>query len=103
MPDPSAPPQPQRPRRFWLWAPYAALLVALLAWTGVWWVESLRLQAALGDQAARLRSRGYTAAWSSAKVDGWPFRLRLTLTAPSLGESSGWGLSAPRIQAPDMA
>ncbi|MGZ3370434.1 MAG: DUF2125 domain-containing protein [Caulobacteraceae bacterium] len=107
MPDPSARPQPQspprKPRRFWLFAPYVALLVAILAWSGVWMVEKWRLEHKLLDQAEALRKQGYTAQWSSLKLDGYPFRLHLALIGPKFADSAGWGLSAPRLQAQAMA
>src|SRR4051812_33743479 len=98
MPEPSSPLQPKRPRRFWLFAPYAALLVAVAGWTGVWWMEKTRLQQALQDQAAELTGRGYAVSWTTTEVDGWPFRLHVTLLAPRFGEPSGWSLAAPRIE-----
>ena len=104
MPDLSASPQPQKkPKRFWLFAPYGALLIAVLAWTAVWWVEKLRVEHAVARQAVALEQQGYTAHWASVKVDGWPFRLRVTLTAPQAGDSAGWGLTAPRLMAQAMA
>jgi hypothetical protein len=104
MPDPSTPPQPhKKPKRFWLFAPYVALLVAVLAWTAVWWVERLRLEHALTQKAAAFEKQGYIVRWSALKVDGWPFRLRVTLTAPQAGDSAGWSLAAPRLVAQAMA
>jgi hypothetical protein len=112
MPDPSASPQapsPQasaprkRPRRFWLFAPYIALLVAVLAWSAVWWVEKARLEQELPRRAAALQKQGYVAQWSSLKVDGYPFRLHLVLIGPRLGDSAGWGLAATRVEAEALA
>jgi hypothetical protein len=99
MPEPNAPSQPQTPRRFWLFAPYVAVAVALIAWTGVWFAERMTLEKVLRDQAAALTARGYAASFTVAGIDGWPFRLRLTLLAPRFGEPSGWSVSAPRLQA----
>jgi hypothetical protein len=107
MPDPSAPPQPKSPRkrpsRFWLFAPYAALLVAALAWSAYWWAASGRLQRKVIDEAKALQMQGYVARWSSIKVDGYPFRLRLVLTGPRLADSAGWGFSATRLEAMALA
>jgi hypothetical protein len=103
MPEPSSIPQPSRPRRFWLWAPYVALLAAVVAWTGVWWTMKTRVETALADQAARLRAQGYAVSWSGLKVAGWPFRLDVTLIQPRLAEPSGWALSAPRLDGEGMA
>jgi hypothetical protein len=104
MPDPSASPQPRKKHsRFWLFAPYAALLVAVLAWTGVWWMEKLKIQHEITGKAATLEKQGYTAHWSALKVDGWPFRLRVTISQPEAGDSAGWRLTAPRLMAQAMA
>jgi hypothetical protein len=92
-----------RPRRFWLFAPYAALLIAVLAWSAYWWAASGRVQRKVEDQAKALQVQGYVAQWSSIKVDGYPFRLRLVLIGPRLADSAGWGLSATRLQAQAMA
>ncbi len=98
MPDPSAPPQPKKARRFWLFAPYVALLVAVLAWTAVWWVEKLRVEHVLTKRAAELEKLGYTARWSALKIDGWPFRIHLTLTEPRAGDNAGWTVQAPKVE-----
>ena len=103
MPDPAAPPQPKRPRRFWLFAPYVLLLVLILGWSAYWWLASGRLQHRVEEEAKALQTQGYVAQWSSIKVDGYPFRLRLTLIGPKLADSAGWGLSVSRLEARAMA
>jgi hypothetical protein len=99
MPDAHATRQSKRPSRFWLWAPYAAVAIALIAWSGVWWAESLKLRRTLTDQAAHWRGQGYAAAWDGLRIDGWPFRLHLTLTGVKAGEPSGWALTAASLEA----
>ena len=99
MPEPSQPRQAPRPRRFWLWAPYALVAIALAAWSGVWWSQKFTLQRTLTDQAAHWRSQGYAASWTGLTIDGWPFRLHLTLTGLKVGEPSGWALTAPSVEA----
>ena len=119
MPDPSDAPQPQstaqssvqgsaqisarRPRRFWLFAPYVALLIVVLIWSAFWWLESGRVQRSILGQAKALQNQGYVAQWSSLKVDGYPFRLRVVMVGPKLADSAGWGLSATRLEAQAMA
>ena len=98
MPEPSPPPQPKRHGRFWLWAPYVVVLIALIAWSGVWLAMSLRLQGELNARARALKAQGYQASWSGMKVDGWPFRLDLTLTDPRFAEPSGWAAAAPLLK-----
>ena len=97
MPEPHAPSQPKKPRRFWLFAPYVLVLIALIAWTGLWWVEKVKLQRAVTDQAAALSAQGYTASFSRMTVTGWPFRMKLNLSDVRLGESSGWALASPLV------
>ena len=103
MPDPSAPPQPQTPHkkhsRFWLFAPYVALLVVALAWSGFWMVEKWRVEHDLPKRVAEIQKQGYVAQWSSMKVGGYPFRLHVTLVGPKFADTAGWGLSATRIEA----
>ena len=64
MPEPSAPPQPQTPRkrpsRFWLFAPYVALLIVALAWSAYWWAASARLQHVVEKCAAGMQKQGYS-------------------------------------------
>lgn len=98
MPDASTISQPKKPRRFWLWAPYVLLLIVVIVWSGVWLTMSWRVEATLKRQAAALRAQGYQASWSALKIDGWPFRVDLTLTRPILLEPSGWGVSAPILK-----
>ena len=103
MPDRSAPPQPQTPHkkhsRFWLFAPYVALLVVVLAWSGFWMVETWRVEHDLQRRVADIQKQGYVAQWSSMKVGGYPFRLHVTLVGPKFADTAGWGLSATRIEA----
>jgi hypothetical protein len=99
MPEPLSPAQPKRPRRFWLFAPYVAVLVALVAWTGVWFAEKITVEKVLAEQAAALTARGYPAAFTVGGIDGWPFRLHLTLLSPRFGDPTGWSVAAPRLEA----
>ena len=97
MPEPRAPSQPKKPRRFWLFAPYVLVLIALAAWSGFWWVEKLKLQRTVTEQAAALSIQGYTASFTHLTVTGWPFRMKLSLSDVRLGESSGWALASPLV------
>jgi hypothetical protein len=98
MPEPSPLLQPKRHGRFWLWAPYVLLLIAMIVWSGVWLAMSLGIQSQLNARAKALRARGYQASWTAMTVNGWPFRLDLTLTNPNFAEPSGWALAAPVLK-----
>ncbi len=97
MPEPRAPSQPKKPRRFWLFAPYVLVLIALVAWTGFWWVQKFKLERAVTEQAAALSIQGYTASFTHMSVTGWPFRMKLSLSDVRLAESSGWALASPLV------
>jgi hypothetical protein len=103
MPDPSAPPQPKRAKRFWLFAPYVLLLVLILGWSAYWWAASARLRHGLETCAEQAKKQGYVVQWSSLQVNGYPFRLRVVLIGPKLADSAGWGLSATRLEAMALA
>jgi hypothetical protein len=107
MPDPSTRPQAgkpaRKPRRFWLWAPYALVLAALIAWSGVWWTLKLKIESDINEHAKALRAQGDQVSWSAMTVGGWPFRLTLTLTQPKIADPAGWGLAAPILKGEAMA
>lgn len=96
MPDMSSPRKP--PRRFWLFAPYGAVLVVALVWSMVWLDLSQQIVHGLDATAARLRERGWTVEWSERTVGGYPFRLDVNLEAPRIAEPSGWSVAAPRLK-----
>jgi hypothetical protein len=103
MPKPQQPPQPKRPSRVWLYGPYVAVIVALLAWSGVWLAERAKVQGELNGEAQHLRADGYQVAWSGLTIDGWPFRLHVTLQQPHVSDATGWAFDAPRLEAVGLA
>ena len=96
MPDPAPPRKPHR--RFWLYAPYGLALVVAVIWSGVWLVLRDQVANRMDEAAAALRARGWSVAWSGRRIDGYPFRLDVTLDDPRLAEPSGWALAAPRLK-----
>lgn len=93
-PDPS-----RKPRRFWLYAPFVLLLVAAAAWSAFWVYLRGETVRQMDGQVVALRAAGYDIAWGGRTVDGYPFRLDVTLTDARIREPSGWALSAPRFEA----
>jgi hypothetical protein len=99
MPEPAAPSKPQsRPRRFWLWAPYVAVAVLAAAGAIGWFGLKIGLERGLDATAQRLTAQGYALSWKSRRVDGFPFRLDLTLEEPRIAEPSGWALAAAQLK-----
>jgi len=91
---------PRKPaRRFWLYAPYVVLLVAIVGWSLAWvWIRS-EIAGRMDATASRLREAGFVMDWTSRRIDGYPFRIDVTLDGLRLAEPSGWALAAPRIKA----
>ncbi|QUD86916.1 DUF2125 domain-containing protein [Phenylobacterium montanum] len=87
------------PSRFWLYAPYGLALVLALGWSLAWVAIRQVAVDRLDQTAARLKAEGWTVAWSSRSVGGYPFRLLVELDQPRIAEPSGWSLAAPQIRA----
>lgn len=90
MPD-----TPSKPNRFWLFAPFVAVIVAFAAWSGWWFYSKNQVLAALDAMAAG--GKGYSLSFKSRTIGGFPFRYEIMLEEPHLAEPSGWGLAAPRL------
>jgi hypothetical protein len=97
MPDQTSPRKP--PRRFWLFAPYVALVVVVSAWSIGWLVLRQAVITRFEQTAARLKGQGWTVTWADRSVSGYPFRLWVRLNQPHIAEPSGWSLAAPRLEA----
>jgi hypothetical protein len=90
---------PRKPGRMGLYAPFAALAVAALAWSLAWiWTrdETFRRMDAAAGALARA---GWRTDWSGRSLSGYPFRLDLDLAGARARDASGWGLAAPRLKA----
>ena len=92
-------PEPTRkPRRFWLYAPFVVLLIAMAGWTALW--LQVRGQAATRMDAAadQLRKAGYEVSWKDRTLGGYPFRLDVVLTDARIREPGGWAIAIPRLE-----
>jgi hypothetical protein len=74
--------------------------VAVLAAAGAfgWLKAKVELQAGLDRRAQALRAEGYVLSWTAERIDGFPFRLDLTLDQPRFADRTGWALAAPQIK-----
>jgi len=96
VPD-SAP--PRKFRRLGLWLPFLALGLFIAAWSGAWVWARGQVRSGLDSAAGALAGAGYQFTWKDREIGGYPFRLDVTLTEPSLRAASGWALEAPSIEA----
>lgn len=96
LPDPAS---PRKPRRLGLYGPFVLLLIAAVAWSGLWvWARGQalsRMDAAVAD----LTRGGYQIGWGAREIGGYPFRMDVTLTDATIREPSGWALQAPTFEA----
>jgi hypothetical protein len=103
MPEPKAQSKPpsklpsKPPRRIWLFAPYIAVVLLAVVGSAGWMAAKIEVEHRVDAAAAAFRAQGFDVSWTGRKVDGFPFRLDLTLQAPRFADRTGWALSAPRI------
>lgn len=93
MPEPEA---PRKPRRRWVLLPYVLVLLLAAAWSVNWFITKDRILKTL--EAAKAPANGHQLAFKSASLSGFPFRYNLVLTDPGFSETSGWGVSAPKLE-----
>jgi hypothetical protein len=89
----------KRPKRRWLFIPYAIVVIAVFLWS-IAWLE-IRNQVALAMDRATAQARVHGAAleWKDRAIGGYPFRIEVVVTNFQAGEPSGWGLAAPSVKA----
>ena len=89
----------KRPKRRWLFIPYAVVVIAVFVWS-IGWLE-IRNQVALAMDRASVTARAHGMAlnWKSRTIGGYPFRVEVAVTGFSAAEPSGWSLSAPSLKA----
>ena len=96
---PRKPPADKRVRRFWLYAPYVVLLIAIMGWSLAWlWIRA-EVAGRMDAAAAHLREAGFTMDWKARRIGGYPFRIDVTIDELRMAEPSGWALAAPQIKA----
>lgn len=95
LPDPAS---PRKLSRLGLYGPIVALLLLVAGFSAGWvWARS-ETQTQMDAGVAQLKRAGYEIAWKERKIGGYPFRLNVTLTEPTVRHSSGWALEAPRLE-----
>lgn len=100
---PDLPAARKPPNRWWLFGPYIALVLVIVAWSGAWiWLRG-QVAARLDQIAAQGAVHGPSVGWSHRSISGYPFRMEVVLDNVRAAEPSGWGVSAPQIRAESYA
>ena len=86
-------------RRALIAAPLGVAVLALAALGAAWRVERDRLAAVLDGAEASAARAGVVLRLPGRRVDGFPFRLRVTSGPVRLSTASGWAVEAPEIVA----
>jgi hypothetical protein len=77
----------------------AVAILALVAWSGWWWIASGAQKAAVDGWMAERRAAGWVAETSETAAAGYPNRLDLTLTDLALADpAAGWAWAAPMVR-----
>jgi hypothetical protein len=84
---------------FGLILPFAAVLLALIAWTVWWFVVANGVETQTDRSAAELRQAGYAVSWRERSVTGWPFRTFVQFEDFRLAGPTGVGITSPEIGA----
>ena len=87
----------KKPRRVWLFAPYVILALLLAGWGAYWFVARARLERGLDAQTEALRGAGYVVEMDGRKVEGFPFRMKISLAQARIAAPSGWSISLPGL------
>jgi len=89
----------KRPRRRWLFIPYAVVVVAVFLWSIAWLEIRNQVALAMDRASVQARAHGLVLDWKDRIIGGYPFRVEVAVTDFRAGEPSGWLLSAPNMKA----
>jgi hypothetical protein len=72
-----------KPRRFWLFLPFAILVVLAVAWTGFWFFAANKAEAIMTRWIEQEEGFGRIHRCASRTVGGFPFRFEVRCSEPS--------------------
>ncbi len=87
------------PRWRSLLTPYLVIAALLAAYAVFWVYARAKLETELDRRVQSLRTEGYDILLSGRRIDGFPFRLRLSFNTLRIVAPSGWGVQIPRFEA----
>jgi hypothetical protein len=82
MTSAAMPPEGRR-SRFWLYLPFALLILFCIAWTGLWFYGRSRVISEMDTRLAVLAEQGRVFTCPERKVGGFPFRMELSCAQPA--------------------
>ncbi|MEO1038401.1 MAG: DUF2125 domain-containing protein [Pseudomonadota bacterium] len=91
-----------RPRRRALYAPFALLLIVLVAYTAYWLYAASQIQASMESWIAQNRASGYEIEHQGVRVIGYPLRFDARVAEPRIAapaDEGGWRFEAPELAA----
>lgn len=95
MPDPSA---PRKPSLLRLLIPFGLAVVLIVGWSVGWiWLRG-EARVRMDQGVETLREAGYEVTWKDRGINGYPFRLNVTLTDARISDRSGWALETPKLE-----
>jgi len=97
LPDRAAP--FKRPKRRWLFLPYAVVVVVVFVWSIGWLEISHQVALAMDRTSALAAAHGVDLAWKDRAIGGYPFRIEVAVTDFHAREGSGWAVAAPSVKA----
>lgn len=86
-------------RRLWLLAPYALVLILLVGWSAGWFVVKQGVERRLDAATERLTSADWKVELRERRVEGFPFRLKVSWSRARLATPSGWAVDVPGLKA----
>lgn len=90
---------PKRRSRKGLFIPFILVGLVLAGWTVWWFYLAQQVEGRLEAQAAGLRDRGWTVAYTDLSTTGWPFRARVEAPNLAITAPSGHAVAAPVLVA----
>ncbi|MEW5685353.1 MAG: DUF2125 domain-containing protein [Pseudomonadota bacterium] len=95
MPDPTA---PRKASRRPIYIAYGLAALVVIGWSGAWVWARREAEARMDAGVGALREAGYEISWSRRTIDGYPFRLNITLSEARIRDRSGWALETPDLE-----
>jgi hypothetical protein len=90
---------PKRGGYLGLFWPFALVILALAAWTVWWFVVAHKIETGVDQRVAELGRSGYTVAWRTRSVTGWPFRTFVEFDDVRIDAPGGASVTAPELAA----